>query len=200
MIKYIDKNSTNIASSVIIGEGTTIYPHVMLEGNCVIGKNCVIHFGTYIKDSVILDNTIIYNSFIIGSKIGTNSIIGPYAHIRENNVIKNDVKIGSFVELKNSCVDENTVIPHLAYVGDAIVGKNVNISCGVITANYDGKNKYETKINDDAFIGSNVTLIAPIVINKKAFVAAGSTINQDVPYDNFAIARQGQINKKKRED
>lgn len=151
--------------------------------------------GTYIKDSIIGDNTVIYNSQIKNSSIGENNIIGPYAHIRENNKTGNNVKIGSFVELKNSIVNNNSKIPHLSYIGDSEIGEHVNIGCGVVTANYDGKNKHKTIIKDNAFIGCNVNLIAPVTIEENALVAAGSTITDDVPANALAIARSRQTNK-----
>ena len=198
MIKYIDQNNTYIDAEVTIGDNTIIYPNVIIEGNSQIGKNCIIHFGTYIKDSIIVDNTTIYNSFIISSQIGSNSQIGPFAHIRANNIIENNVHIGSFVEIKNSNINENSKISHLAYVGDSSIGKKVNIGGGVITANYDGKNKYKTDIKDEAFIGSNATLIAPVEVGNKSYVAAGSTIDKNVPDNNLAIARKHQENKNRK--
>lgn len=195
MIRYIDKNNTYIDSEVTIGDNTTIYPNVIIEGKSIIGENVIIHMGTYIKDSIIGDNTIIYNSQIKNSIIGKDNIIGPYAHIRENNNTGNNVKIGSFVELKNSIVKDNSKIPHLSYIGDAEIGENVNIGCGVITANYDGKNKHKTIIKDKAFIGCNVNLIAPVTIEENSLVAAGSTITDDVPANALAIARSRQTNK-----
>lgn len=195
MIKYIDQKNTYIDDSVVIGDDTTVYPNVVIEGNSKIGKNCIIHFGTYIKDTTIGDNCIIYNSFIVSSQIGSNVQIGPFAHIRPNNIIKDNVRIGSFVEIKNSTVDNNTKIPHLSYIGDSDIGTKVNVGCGVIIANYDGKNKYRTVIKDNAFIGCNATMVAPVEIGQKAYIAAGSTITEDVPEDVLAIARQRQVNK-----
>ena len=195
MIKYIDKKNTYIDKGVVIGDNTTIYPNVMIEGKTIIGKNVVIHMGSYIKDSTIGDNTVIYNSQIRESIIGQNNHIGPYANIREKNNIGNNIKIGSFVELKNNVIKDNSKIPHLSYIGDSDIGENVNIGCGVITANYDGKNKYKTIIKDDAFIGCNVNLVAPVVIEENALIAAGSTITEDVPANALAIARARQTNK-----
>jgi bifunctional UDP-N-acetylglucosamine pyrophosphorylase/glucosamine-1-phosphate N-acetyltransferase len=195
VIKYIDKKNTYIDKGVVIGDNTTIYPNVMIEGKTIIGKNVVIHMGSYIKDSTIGDNTVIYNSQIRESIIGQNNHIGPYANIREKNNIGNNIKIGSFVELKNNVIKDNSKIPHLSYIGDSDIGENVNIGCGVITANYDGKNKYKTIIKDDAFIGCNVNLVAPVVIEENALIAAGSTITEDVPANALAIARARQTNK-----
>lgn len=195
MIKYLDKKNTYIDETVMIGDGSTIYPNVVIEGNTKIGKNCLIHFGSYIKDSIIGDNCVIYNSFIIASQIGRDSSIGPFSHIRANNVIKNNVHIGSFVELKNSDIGNGSKIPHLTYVGDTKMGEKVNIGAGTVIANYDGKKKHQTVIDDNAFIGSNTTLIAPVEIGSDSLVAAGSTITDNVPANYLAIARQRQQNK-----
>lgn len=195
MIKYIDKKNTYIDDSVQIGDGTIIYPNVMLEGNTKIGKNCIIHMGNYIKDTIIGDNCVVYSSFILESRIGKNCKIGPYSHIRPNNIISDNVKVGSFVELKNDKIAVGSKVPHLSYVGDTEIGKKVNIGAGTITANYDGKNKFKTIIGDNAFVGSNSTLIAPVKVEEKALIAAGSTITNDVPKNNLAIARQRQENK-----
>lgn len=200
MVKYIDASHTYVEETVQIGEGTTIYPNVMLEGDTKIGKNCIIHMGCYIKDTVIGDGTVIYSSHIEESKIGNDCKIGPYAHIRHGNIIENEVKIGSFVEVKNNTIGEKSRIPHLSYVGDASVGKNVNISCGVITANFDGKKKNQTIINDNAFIGCNANLVAPVTIERNSIVGAGSTITEDVPNDSIAIARDRAVIKQYKEE
>lgn len=194
-MKLIDERSTYIDEKVIIGEGTIIYPNVTIEGSTVIGNNCVIHNGSYIKDSIIGDNNTIYSSYVIESKIGNNNQIGPFANIRPNNDIKDNIKIGSFVELKNSIIESNTKIPHLSYVGDAEVGSNVNIGCGVITANYDGKNKHKTIIKDHVFVGCNSNLIAPVTLHKNSLIAAGSTVTEDVNENALCIARARQVNK-----
>lgn len=195
MIKYLDEKNTYIDETVTIEDGSVIYPNVVIEGNTKIGKNCLIHFGTYIKDSIIGDNCVIYNSFIINSQIGNDSSVGPFAHIRSNNLIHDNVHIGSFVELKNSDIGNNSKVPHLSYVGDTKIGEKVNIGAGAVVANYDGKKKHQTVINNEAFIGSNTTLIAPLEIGENSLIAAGSTITDDVPDNCLAIARQYQQNK-----
>ncbi|MCI9233805.1 MAG: hypothetical protein HFH08_04315 [Bacilli bacterium] len=200
MVKYIDKSHTYIESSVMIEEGTIIYPNVMLEGKTKIGKNCTIHMGCYLKNVEVGDNTIIYHSHIEESKIGNFCSIGPYTHIRPHCRIGDNIKIGSFVELKNSKIDMKTKIPHLSYIGDAIIGKNVTIGCGAITANYDGQEKHQTEIKDGAFIGCNSNLVAPVKVEKNAFIGAGSTITSDVPNDTLAIARVKTVMKKYKEE
>lgn len=195
MIKYIDKKNTYIDSTVTIGDNTIIYPNVMIEGSTVIGSNCTIHMGSYIKDSTIGDNSTIYNSYVIESVMGTNNTVGPYANIRSGNKIGNNNKIGAFVELKNNIIKNNNKIPHHIYLGDSEIGSNVNIGCGVITANFDGIKKNKTIIKDKSFIGCNVSLIAPVIIGEESIVAAGSIVVKDVPPKALAIARKEQINK-----
>ncbi|MCI8587967.1 MAG: NTP transferase domain-containing protein [Clostridia bacterium] len=153
---------------------------------------------TYIYDDVEIGmDTIIHPNTIIksGVKIGEDCEIGPNAYIREDCKLDNNVKIGSFVELKKVEVGKGTKIPHLSYIGDCKIGQNTNIGCGTITCNYDGTNKNETIIGNNCFIGSNSNLIAPIKLGNKSFIAAGSTITDDVPAESLAIARQKQINK-----
>ena len=128
------------------------------------------------------------------SNIGDNSTVGPYAYIRPNSVIGKNVKIGDFVEVKNSVIDEGTKVSHLTYIGDSDVGKNINFGCGTVTVNYDGKNKFRTTIEDDAFIGCNTNLIAPVTVKKGSYIAAGSTITKEVPEDALAVARARQQN------
>lgn len=191
-MKIIDKKNTYIDKSVKIGKNTVIYPNVVIEGRTTIGSNCTIYSGCYIKDSIIENDNIIYTSYIIESEIGSNNIIGPYANIRANNKIKDNNKIGAFVELKNNTINNHTKIPHLSYIGDSEIGSYVNIGCGVITANYDGVNKNKTVIEDKAFVGCNVNLVAPVKIGKNSLIAAGSTITEDVEEGALAIARNRQ--------
>ena len=199
MAKFVNRSSCYIAKGVKFGKGVIIYPNVVIEGIVTIGSDTIIYNGCYIKNSTIGENNIIYSSHIINSDIGDNNLIGPYAYIRDNNVIKDNTRIGSFVEVKNSVIDDDTRVSHLSYIGDSTLGKNINIGCGVVTANYDGKNKYQTRIDDDAFIGCNTNLIAPINIGKKAYIAAGSTITKDVLDNEFAIARSVQQNQMRRD-
>ncbi len=186
----------NIDNLSKIDESAIIYPNVVIV-NSVIKAGVVIESNSFIKDSIIGENTTISCSYINKSNIGKNNIIGPFTNIRENTITKDFVKIGSFVEVKNVKIKSKTKIPHLAYVGDASLGSNINIGAGTIVANYDGVNKYETTIADNAFIGSNVTLISPLKIEKNTFVAAGSVITKDIPENNFAIARERQTNKQR---
>ncbi len=199
MIKFIDKNNTYVDNSVVIGDGTIIYPNVHIEGNTTIDRDCIIGPFTYIKNSVIGNNNTIYSSHIFDSKIGNNNEIGPYAYIREKNDIGNNNRLGSFIELKNNKISDNNKIPHLSYIGDAIIENNVHIGCGSITVNKKVNSKIgqreTTIIKNNAFVGCNVNLLAPITIGENAIVAAGSTINQDVEDEALGIARNRQVNK-----
>ena len=191
----IDPNNTYIESDVEIGNDTIIYPGVVLKGNTKIGSNCTIEMNSSIDNSVIGDNTKIDKSTIIDSTVGNNTTVGPYAYLRPKSNIGNNVKIGDFVEVKNATIEDNSKASHLTYIGDAHVGKNVNIGCGVVFVNYDGKNKFKSIVKDNAFIGSNSNLVAPVVVEEKGYIATGSTITQDVPEKALAIARERQVNK-----
>lgn len=198
MIK--DKNNTYIDETVKIDETAVIYPNVVIEGNSIIGANTIIGPGTYIKDSQIGDNVKIYNSQIFESTIGNYNHIGPFSNIRSNTKTSEECKIGAFSEVKNSTIGRKSSVPHLAYVGDSIIGENVNFGCGAITANYDGDKKHQTIIEDNAFIGCNSNLIAPVTIKENSIIAAGSTITDDVPANALGIARARQINKENYKD
>jgi bifunctional UDP-N-acetylglucosamine pyrophosphorylase/glucosamine-1-phosphate N-acetyltransferase len=158
-----------------------------------IGENCEIGPNARIRDSRVGSGTKVEYSVVTEASIGGKTSVGPFAYLRPGAKIGSEVKIGDFVEIKNSAIGDEVKISHLAYVGDADVGENVNIGCGVITCNYDGKNKYRTTIGANSFIGSNVNLIAPVTVNGGAYVASGSTITDDVPEDALAIARERQV-------
>lgn len=193
-VTIVDLDNTYIEPNVVIGSDTVIYPGAMIETNSIIGQNCKIVGNTRIVNSVIGNGCDIDSTLIESSKIGSNCHIGPFAHLRPNCNIGNNVKIGNFVEIKNSNIGDNSKAAHLSYVGDADVGKNVNIGCGVVFVNYDGKNKFRSTIKDNAFIGSNSNLVAPVVIEEYGYVAAGSTITDDVNEGDLSIARARQVN------
>lgn len=195
MVKFIDKNNCYIDDSVKIGEGSVIYPNVVIEGNCVIGSNCIIGPGCFIKNSNIGDNCCIYSSHVFDSVVLNNVNVGPYAFIRDNVNVSSYCKIGSFVEVKNSSIDSCSKVSHLSYIGDSDVGCNVNIGAGVVTANYDGVKKNKTVISDGAFIGSNSSLVAPLNIGSNSVIGASSCITEDVMDDSLSIARSRQVNK-----
>lgn len=196
MVKFIDKKNCYISDEVKIGNDTVIYPFSVIEGNTVIGNNCIIGPGCYLKDCIIGDDCSVYSSHIFSSSIGNDVNVGPYAFIRNNVNVSDGCKIGTFVEIKKSNIDNYSKIPHLSYIGDSDIGSNVNIGGGVITANYNGVKKNMTIIKDNAFIGVNCSLIAPITIGSSCVVGAGSCIDQDVPNSSLAIARSRQVNKK----
>lgn len=193
-VTIIDPMTTYIERDVTIGMDTIIHPGVTLEGKTKIGENCVIRGRTRIIDSSIEDFVNIESSLIEESSIETGTSIGPNAHLRPKSNIGKNVHIGNFVEVKNSSIGENSKAGHLAYIGDATVGKNVNIGCGVIFANYNGKEKFHITVGDNSFIGSNSNLVAPLKVNNWGYVAAGSTITKEVKEGTLSIERGTQKN------
>ncbi|MBQ1501905.1 MAG: bifunctional UDP-N-acetylglucosamine diphosphorylase/glucosamine-1-phosphate N-acetyltransferase GlmU [Firmicutes bacterium] len=177
-ITMVDPDTVYIDDDVEIGPDCLIEPQVYIEGPCRIGANC--HIGPSVM--------------IIDSTIGNDCEIGPFCLIRPGTVLEDKAKAGHFVELKKSHIGHGSKVPHLSYLGDATVGRDVNIGCGTITCNYDGKNKYPTVIEDEAFIGSNTNLVAPVTIGRRSTVGAGSTITADVPEDTLALGRGRQCN------
>ncbi|CAM5212484.1 Bifunctional protein GlmU OS=Ureibacillus acetophenoni OX=614649 GN=glmU PE=3 SV=1 [Ureibacillus acetophenoni] len=194
-VTIINPQNTHISIEAVIGRDTIIKPGVVIEGNTVIGEDCVIGPNSQIVDSQIGDRTTVFNSVVLNSSVGEDTAIGPFAHIRPDSNLGNHVKIGNFVEVKKSTLGNDTKVSHLSYIGDAEVGNDVNIGCGSITVNYDGKNKYKTIIEDNVFVGCNSNLVAPVKIGEGSFIAAGSTITKEVPKDALAIARARQENK-----
>ncbi|WP_199623925.1 bifunctional UDP-N-acetylglucosamine diphosphorylase/glucosamine-1-phosphate N-acetyltransferase GlmU [Paenibacillus alkalitolerans] len=194
-VTIIDPAATYIEAGVAIGADTVIYPGTVLRGATSIGSDCVIGPNSEIADSSIANGASVKQSVLNCAVVGPRASVGPFAHLRPGARLGEDVKVGDFVEIKNAVIDNGSKVPHLAYVGDAKVGKNVNLGCGTITVNYDGFDKHETVIEDEAFVGSNSNLIAPVRIGKGAYVVAGSTITKDVPADDLAIARERQSNK-----
>ena len=194
-VTIINPEHTYIEKTVTIGMDTVIYAGTILAGNTVIGENCIIGQNSRIENTVIGDEVEVQSSTIIDSSIDDYTVIGPYAHLRPNSNIGKHVKIGGFVEVKNSRVDDYSKASHLSYIGDADVGKDVNIGCGVVFVNYDGKSKNRSIIEDNVFVGSNANLIAPLVVRKSGYIACGSTITSEVPKGALAIARMRQENK-----
>lgn len=194
-VTIIDPATTYIGADVEIGADTVILPGTMILGKTVIGSDCQIGPNSEIKDCQIGNATVIRQSVSEDSQIGAHVKIGPFAHIRPKSDIHDDVKIGNFVEIKKAVFGKGSKASHLSYIGDAEVGSDVNIGCGSITVNYDGKNKFLTKIEDGVFIGCNSNLVAPVTIGEGAYVAAGSTITEDVPGDALALGRARQVNK-----
>ena len=188
-VVFIDLKAAYIDEGVRIGKGTVIYPCVVLEGDVEIGENCTIGQNTRIKDSIIGNDTSIKSSVILECKVGNVTSVGPFAYLRPNSEIGSHCKVGDFVEIKNSRLDDGAKAAHLTYVGDSDVGKKVNLGCGVVFVNYDGSKKYRSVVEDGAFIGCNVNLVSPVHVGKDAYVAAGSTITNDVEDGALYVAR-----------
>jgi bifunctional UDP-N-acetylglucosamine pyrophosphorylase/glucosamine-1-phosphate N-acetyltransferase len=181
-----------------IGNNTTIDKTCILKGDVIIGDNCKIGPYNIIENSTIQNNVIIHHSFIIDSFIDSNTTIGPYAHIRKKSYIGQNCRVGNFVEIKNSTLGSKVKCAHHSYLGDSIIGYNVNIGNGVVTANYDGEMKHKTIIRDNCFIGCKTILIAPVVIEENCYIAAGSVVNKNIDKDSFVISRSPLIIKKNR--
>ncbi|WP_100400540.1 bifunctional UDP-N-acetylglucosamine diphosphorylase/glucosamine-1-phosphate N-acetyltransferase GlmU [Bacillus sp. FJAT-44742] len=194
-VTLLDPDNTYISSEAEIGRDTVLSPGVIITGHTKIGEKCTIGPHSELIDSTIGNSTHIKQSVVADSEVGNNVNIGPFAHIRPQSQISDEVKIGNFVEVKKSSMDKGSKASHLSYIGDAEVGTNVNLGCGSITVNYDGSSKHLTKIENDAFIGCNSNLIAPVTVGEGAYVAAGSTITDDVPGKALSIARARQTNK-----
>lgn len=194
-VTVINPSATYIGSGVTVGMDSVIYPGTILEGDTVIGENCIIGPDTKITDTKIGNNTEVIKSVLVKSEVGNRVSVGPFAYMRPNSKVSDNVKIGDFVEIKNATIDNGTKVAHLTYVGDADVGKNVNFGCGTVVVNYDGKNKHRSTIGDDVFIGCNTNLVSPVTVCDGAFTAAGSTITDTVPKNALAIARAKQVNK-----
>lgn len=190
---FIDAETAYIDETVIIGKDTVIYPNVVLQGNTVIGQGCVIGMSTRIADSDIADQVDIQNSVITESTVGKRTKVGPFAYLRPGSKIGKDCKVGDFVEVKNSTLGDGSKSSHLAYIGDSDVGSGVNIGCGVVFVNYDGTNKYRSKVGDGAFIGCNTNLVSPVNVGQGAYIAAGSTVTKDIPDDALCVAREREV-------
>lgn len=193
----INENLTFIDPSCAIGDGAVIYPFCYIL-NSKIEPNAIIMPYSYIASSIIKSGAKVFCSVIEDSVVDENACVGPYSHLRPNSVIKSNAKIGNFVEVKNSVIGQKTKASHLSYIGDAEVGDNVNIGCGVVFVNYNGKIKQKTKVKSNSFIGSSVNLIAPLTIGKGAFICAGTTVDKDVKDNSFVIGRSKMQEKENR--
>lgn len=194
-VTIIDPLTTYIESDVVIGSDTVIEPNVMLKGDTQIGNDVIVTSGSTIADSKIADGVTVKHSVIAESEVGEHTTIGPFAQLRPGSILGTDVKIGNFVEIKKAKLDDEAKVSHLSYIGDAEIGARTNIGCGAITVNYDGKNKFKTIVGKDAFIGCNSNLVAPVTIGDASFIAAGSTITDDVPEKSLALGRARQTTK-----
>ena len=194
-VTIVDPATTYIDSDVEVGADTVIHPGVVIQGHSRIGSACEIHAYVRIADSELADRVTIHNfCLIVGARVANGAAIGPFAHLRPATEVGQGAKIGNFVELKKTTLGPGSKANHLSYLGDATIGANVNVGAGTITCNYDGQQKHETVIEDGAFIGSDTQLIAPVRVGKGAYVAAGSSITDDVPAGALGIARGQQSN------
>ena len=175
--------------TVKVGNNVTIEPFAVVKGNSILHDGCVVGSFSYIENSTIGARTVVKSSRICDSTVGDNCTIGPNAHLRDNATVGNNCRVGNFVEIKKSVLHDGVKASHLSYIGDATVGKNTNIGCGVIFVNYDGKTKHKTQVGDDCFIGCNANLVAPLTIGKGCFVACGTTVDKDMPQGAFSIGR-----------
>lgn len=188
-VEFTCTDGITIGRDVEIGAGTAVLSGTILTGNTKIGKNCIIGPQCLLEDTEVGDGTRLNAVQAYSAKIGSGVKAGPFVHIRPDSVIKDGVKIGDFVEVKNSVIGENTAVAHLTYVGDSDVGQRVNFGCGCVTVNYDGVKKSRTTIEDDAFIGCNTNLVAPVTVGKNAYTGAGTTVTKNVPPDALAVSR-----------
>lgn len=195
MAKFIDKKSCYIGKDVLIGKNVVIYENNHIEGNCEIGEGTTLLPNNFIKDAKIGKECTLLASVIEDAIVGDKVSIGPYARLRPKCVIESGCKLGNFVEIKNSIIGKNSKISHLAYVGDAKIGDDCNIGCGVIFANYNGKSKNKTTVGDHVFIGSNCNIIAPVNIEDNSYICAGTTVTNDIKNGDFVIGRVRQENK-----
>jgi bifunctional UDP-N-acetylglucosamine pyrophosphorylase / glucosamine-1-phosphate N-acetyltransferase len=195
-VTIVDPATTFVDVDVEVGADTVLHPNVYLEGRTRIGTACEIHAGARLVDSTLGDGAVVKNYCVIeSSEIGPGASVGPFAHLRPGSRLAEDARIGNFVELKKTTMGAGSKANHLAYLGDATIGAGVNVGAGTITCNYDGTTKHPTTIEDDVFIGSDSQLIAPVRVGRGAYVAAGSSITDDVPEGALAIARGRQVNK-----
>jgi anti-anti-sigma factor len=195
-VTVVDPDATYIDEGVTVGHDTIIEPGVSLLGSTQVGKACVVRLHSTITDSVLGDRvTVRPNCVIADSEIGADVTLGPFAHLRDGAMIEQEARVGNFVEVKKSRVGRGSKASHLTYLGDATLGVKVNIGAGTVTCNYDGEKKNHTVIDDGCFIGSGTMLVAPVNVGAGAFVAAGSTITQNVPAESLALGRAPQVNK-----
>lgn len=197
-VSLIDPDHTYIDRGVAIAADTVVHPNCSLTGATTIGSGCLIEAGVSIRDCRIGDGCHIKaGSVLEESELGERVAVGPMAHLRPGSVLRDRVKIGNFVETKKTVMGEGSKASHLTYLGDAEIGRDVNIGCGTITCNYDGVNKHRTVIGDNVFVGSDVQLVAPVTVGQNALVAAGTTVTRDVPAEALAISRVPQVNRER---
>ncbi len=188
-VEFVDIENAYIDMGAKIGNGTIIEPGVTIDGESVIGESCVIGQNSEIRKSIIGNKTTIKHSVVTESTIGDETNVGPFAYMRPGSKVGNKCKVGDFVEIKNSVMGNGSKASHLTYIGDADVGENVNLGCGVVFVNYDGKNKHRSTVGDNSFIGCNVNIVSPIDISENSYVAAGTTVTKNVPEGSLYVGR-----------
>ena len=191
-VLMMDPSAVYVEDQVTVGAGTLLLPGTILRGRTVIGENCLIGPQAMLTDCVVEEGCTINASQCEESTIEKNCQIGPYTHIRPHCVVGEGSKLGAFVQVKNCKLGAGTKMAHLTYVGDTDVGDNCNFGCGTVTCNYDGFQKFRSTIGDDVFVGCNTNLVSPVEVGDGAYIAAGTTVTQDVPADALAIGRGRQ--------
>jgi bifunctional UDP-N-acetylglucosamine pyrophosphorylase / glucosamine-1-phosphate N-acetyltransferase len=197
-VSIIDPDHTYVDVDVTVGEDSVLHPGTILEGETVIGAGACIGPATHLTDSSVGDGAVVHSTRADGARIGDGVSVGPFAHLRPGTVLDDGSSVGAFVQVKNSRIGAGAKVPHLSYVGDAEVGAGANIACGTVTVNFDGRDKHRTVIEDGAFVGCGTMLVAPVTIGSGAFIAAGSTITDDVPAGALGIGRARQVVKEGR--
>lgn len=192
-VTIIDPAATYVHAQVRVGRDTVIHPHSYLEGTTVVGSRCTIGPQARLVDAVLMDGVTVEASTVVSSEVGEGTSIGPYSRLRPGSRIGRFVEIGNYAEIKNSTIGDHTKVHHMSYIGDATLGAHVNIGAGTVTCNYDGKGKYPTVIEDEAFIGSDSMLIAPVRIGRGAVTGAGSVVNKDVPPGGVAVGVPARV-------
>ena len=186
---FLAPDRTIVESDVVIAPGVMVYPGNTLQGSTRIGADCVLYPNNRLSNAVVGRGTTIESSVLLNCAVGEETTVGPYAYLRPDTSVGNRCRIGDFVEIKNSSIGDGTKVSHLTYVGDSDLGRDINLGCGVVFVNYDGKVKNRSKVEDHAFIGCNCNLVAPVHVGKNAYLAAGSTVVEDVPEDALFVAR-----------
>ncbi len=191
----LNAHNISISKECKIGNNVKIYSGCRLCGKCIVEDNVTLWHNSFLDSATVGEGTEIKSSYVENSIIGKKCTVGPFAHIRDNSSVGDECRLGNFIEIKNSIMGKKSKMAHLAYMGDAIVGENCNIGCGVVFCNYNGKIKQKCILGNNVFVGSNANLIAPVTIEDNTYIAGGSTINQDIKKGEFAIARARQTNK-----
>lgn len=196
----LSPQTCTVSDRAKIGAGAVIYPNNHILGDSVIGENAVLYPGNIVEDSAVGRGAKLTASVLRGARVGAGCEVGPYAHLRPGAEVGEGCRIGNFVEVKNAALGAGTKVAHLTYIGDAAVGPRCNIGCGVVFCNYDGRQKHRTAVGEGCFIGSNVNLVAPLSVGEGSFIAAGTTVTEDVPAGSFVIGRARQSAKARGEE